>query len=93
MKGFVAWCFDCFKEYLVEDNYRSFLMKYAELNSAENPKSDGELKRGIAKYMKSMQDLVSGTFSNMTFPKVNDKQTGPQHAAKIQCQHLYCSLP
>ena len=85
MKGFVARCFDCFKEDLGEDDHCSFLMKYAELDSAENPKSDRELKRSIAKYMKSMQDLVSGTFANMTFPKANDKQTGPQHTAKIQC--------
>ena len=47
MKGFVARCFDCFKEDLGEDDHCSFLMKYAELDSAENPKSDGELKRGI----------------------------------------------
>ena len=85
MKGFVARCFNHFKEDLGEDDYHSFLMKYAELDSAENPKFDGGLKRGIAKYMKNMQDLVSGMFSNLTFPIANDRQTGPQHAAKIQC--------
>ena len=85
IKDFVARCVDCFKEDLGEDDYHSFLIKHAELNSTENPKSNRGLKRGIAKYMKSMQDLVSGMFLNLTFPKANDRQTGPQHAAKIQC--------
>lgn len=58
-KGFIPKCYKEFK-LAMGDNYRKVLTNFAELHQLENPKTEGELKKGINKFVKNIQDLVSG---------------------------------
>lgn len=58
-KGAAAKCFERFKEALGDTGYRTVLSSFAELDHIENPKSDGELKKAVTKYVKGVHDSVS----------------------------------